>query len=490
MKTILSIFAVAFLLSCSSPSSEEFSLKNMQSKNPEISTLQNGTGFEQQVLQIKPTAENQSLVVWEEKNPHIWTEAKYLVCEIWHPNDFSAVLNVEFFRNETRAGNIVAQSGDLAGDAKETPRMAAKIGVLPHLKTKVIFPLEHLNGQEIFMPRFPRQLKGTVLGSRLKPEDISKVAIRFAPFQNPHFLPEFEVAAVYLTKELPVPFPAPDSPVVDQFGQWTAKNWPGKTTGEEDLKNLLESQLANASSSTFPEKWSKYGGWKAKQFEATGFFRTHHDGNRWWLADPEGYAFVSVGVDCIRDNATGVISGQEDLLQWIPDKNDPVFKEAFSGRGDMVLLDYYKTNLMRIFGESWRENWETITSGQIREFRLNTIANWSDIEYARKAQIPYVLPLSGFPSTEVKLFRDFPDVFAAQYLDNAKRFGSQLEAFKGDPYLIGYFLRNEPHWAFGAHDIAFEMFATAQQSESKHTFARWLSTQYPNIGEFNQKWNL
>ena len=490
MKTILSIFAVTFLMACSSPSQKDFSLKNIQSKNPEISTLQNGTGFQQQVLQIKPSANNQSLVIWEGENAEMWTEAKYLVCEIWHANDFSAVLNVEFFRNETRAGTIVAQSGDLAGDEKETPRMAAKIGVLSHLKTKMIFPLEHLDGQEIFMPRFPRQLKGTVLGSRMKPEDISKVAIRFAPFQNPHFLPEFEVASVYLANELPEPFPAPENPVVDQFGQWTSKEWPGKTTGEEDLRNLLESQLENASSVTFPETWSKYGGWTAKQFESTGFFRTHHDGNRWWLVDPEGYAFVSVAVDCIGNNATGVISGQEDLLEWIPDNNDPVFKDAFSGSGDMVLLDYFKTNFMRVFGENWREKWETITSGQIREFRLNTIANWSDIRYAREAQIPYVLPLSGFPSTEVKLFRDFPDVFATEYLENAIRFASQLKNFKGDPYLIGYFLRNEPHWAFGAHDIAFEMFATTRQSESKYNFSRWISTQYTTIEDFNKNWNL
>jgi hypothetical protein len=490
MKTILSIFAVSFLMSCSSPSSEEFNLKNIQSKNPEISALQNGTGFEQQVLRIKPTENNQSLVIWEGKNTEMWAGSKFLVCEIWHSNDFSAVLNVEFFRNENRGETIVAQSGDLAGDEEETPRMAAKIGVLPHLKTKMIFPLEHLNGQEIFMPRFPRQLKGTVLGSRLKPEDISKVAIRFAPFQNPHFLPEFEVANVYLANELPEPFSAPGKPVVDEFGQWTAKNWPGKTTGEENLRNLLESQLENASTSSFPENWSKYGGWKNKQFEATGFFRTHHDGNRWWLVDPEGYAFVSVGVDCIRDNATGVISGQEDLLEWVPDKNDPVYKDAFSDRGDMVLLDYYKTNFMRVFGESWREKWETITSGQIREFSLNTIANWSDIGYALKAEIPYVLPLSGFPSTDVKLFRDFPDVFATEYLENARQFAAQLEDFRGDPYLIGYFLRNEPHWAFGAHDIAFEMFATTQQSESKYQFARWISTQYPTIEDFNTNWNL
>ena len=37
MKTTFPIFAVAFLLSYSTPSSEEFGLKNIQSKNPKIS---------------------------------------------------------------------------------------------------------------------------------------------------------------------------------------------------------------------------------------------------------------------------------------------------------------------------------------------------------------------------------------------------------------------------------------------------------------------
>ncbi len=495
MKKLFFIVSIGIIASCTVQKSSElyseaFSLKNIHTANKEISSVQEGRGFDSEVIHITPAANNQSLVLWEGSDASGWEQASYLVCEIWHSNDFSAVLNLEFFRNEGKAGSIIAQSGDQAGDATGTPRMAAKIGVLPLLKTKVIFPLEHLDGQEIFMHRFPRQLKGTVLGNRMKPGDISKVAIRFGPWQEPHFTPEFELAAVYLTRELPEPYPAPEHAVVDQFGQWAVKDWPGKTKSEQELKDLLVSQLKNASTTTFPENWSKYGGWKKKQFAGTGFFRTHHDGTRWWLLDPEGYAFVSVGVDCIRDNATGVITGQEDLLEWVPDKSNEVYKAAYSGRGEMVMLDYYKTNLMRVFGESWREKWETITSGQIREFRLNTIANWSDTNYACKAKLPYVLPLNGFPSTKQNLFRDFPDVFSSEYLDNAKQFASQLEDYKGDPYLIGYFLRNEPHWAFGAHDIAFEMFATPQPSESKNTFARWLSTQYPGINEFNQSWNL
>ena len=484
MKPLLLLLTVLFTVSCTVKNPNNFDLKNVQEKNPEISE------FQDTVLKITPTSENQSLTVWEGNDPELWKNANYLVCEIWHENDFSAILNVEFYRNEKGNDSIVTQSGSVAGDAKQTPRMAAKIGVLPKLKTKVIFPLEHLNAQEIFMPRFPRQLKGTVLGNRMKPEETSKVVIRFGPWNEPHFKPKFEIGAVYLTNEVPEPFPPVEKKVVDKLGQWAEKEWAGKLKDENELKSLLENQLAAAQTSTFPENRSKYGGWKAKKFEATGFFRTHHDGSRWWMVDPEGYAFVSVGVDCIRSNASGVITGQEDLFEWLPDSTDILYEKGYSGRDKYIQADFYQFNFMRVFGESWREKWETITSGQIREFGINTIANWSDIEYARKAQIPYVLPLSRFPSTEVKLFRDFPDVFAAEYAENAKTFAQQLTEFKDDRYLIGYFLRNEPTWAFGANDIAFEMFATNQSSESKLTFVRWISTQYPGIQNFNENWNL
>ncbi len=490
MKTVLALLIAFFLALWATGQGNYMNLKDIQANNSEITRLRKGTGFDSQILHVQPDANNQTVVVWQGDDVTQWSRARYIVIEIWHSNDFSAVINLEFYRKANMAGAIVAQSGDEAGQDNDTPRMAAKIGVLPSLRTKVIFPLKHLDGQEIFMDRFPRQLKGTVLGSRMKPEDISKVAIRFAPMMEPHFEPVFELANVYLTDELPAPFPQPEVPVVDELGQWASKNWPGKTTGEKDLKNLLEAQLAEAATSSFPTNWSKYGGWKEKRFDATGFFRTHHDGSRWWLVDPEGYAFVSVGVDCIRNNSSGTVSGQEDLFKWLPSKNDPLYKEAYSNRGETVMVDFYQLNLMRVFGKKWQENWETITSGQIREFRLNTIANWSDMDYARKSNIPYVLPLSNFPSTPVKLFRDFPDVYSDEYAASAGEFAKQLNEYKGDPYLIGYFLRNEPHWAFGAHDIAFEMFATQQASESKRRFSQWLSERYPNIESFNKTWNM
>jgi hypothetical protein len=38
------------------------------------------------------------------------------------------------------------------------------------------------------------------------------------------------------------------------------------------------------------------GGWKAKRFNATGFFRVEKE-DRWWLVTPEGNAFLSRGIN-------------------------------------------------------------------------------------------------------------------------------------------------------------------------------------------------
>jgi hypothetical protein len=63
--------------------------------------------------------------------------------------------------------------------------------------------------------------------------------------------------------------------------------------------------------------------------------------------------------------------------------------------------------------------------------------------------------------------------------------------YKDDPFLVGYFLRNEPQWAFGYHNLAYEMFATDQSSATKDEFIKWIDLKYNNdIQAFNKAWNL
>ncbi|MCF8361267.1 MAG: hypothetical protein K9G70_01455 [Prolixibacteraceae bacterium] len=429
-----------------------------------------------------------------EKENVDWNKAKYLVCEVYHENDFSALLYFNFYRKEEHQGKAIVQQGEQnTGDEFHGPRIAPKIGVLPKLRTQVIFPLSHLDGQQIFIKKYPRQMKGTVLGNRMSPTEISKIQLVLNPFQSPYFLPEIQIYALYLTDELPKPLPPPEHPVIDKFGQWTAKDWKGKIKSDEALKNELNALESDLSNSTYPSEWSEYGGYKQLKFDETGYFHTHFDGNRWWLVDPSGYAFLSTGVDCMSPSATTAIEGNENLFEVLPSQSDSLYKDCYSpnNKGSGLLVDLLKANYMRVYGSEWEQKWTEISKNMIKKYRLNTVANWSSIEFAQQAKVPYVLPLRNFPTTETLLFRDFPDVFNPIYSERAIAFASQLENYKNDKYLIGYFLANEPKWAFGEFNLAFEMFGTSTSSYTKRKLIEQLKNKYQNnLKAFNNSWKL
>ena len=445
--------------------------------------------FGDQVLSVTVGDDNDELILTPDSEGINWVSAKYLVCEVWHDNPYSVLMSLRFLR---KAGDesAVAKQGDEVVKPESGPRLSCTIGILPGLKTKMIFPLSHLDGQKIFLDRQPRQLKGTVSGRRIDPADVGKVSIRLSPSMAPDYLSNIHIASAYLATTLPESYEKPEVAVVDSFGQWTARDWPGKVHSIGELKTAMANTETVAKATSFPDEWSSYGGWKQLRFKPKGFFYTHHDGKRWWLVDPEGYAFFSSGVDCINDNVAGVLSGQEELFAWLPPKEDAVFSEAYNEGRDLVLVDFLKSNMMRVYGTEWKKNWEKTTVGLMKHWRVNTVANWSDNDMASRNKMPYVLNMNRFPTTPVKLYRDFPDIFDPAYQKEAQIFAQQLESVKNDPYLIGYFLQNEPHWAFGDNNLAFEMFATVTPSFTKKEMMRWLHKKYENIKAFNNAWKL
>ena len=463
-----------------------------QRVNGTASTLDDSEIFGSKVLKIDPKEGNEGIVIWEKGDKPDWTDANYLVFEVFDEADYSGVINLEFYKEikNFKSEQIVLQGGEISGTEKDTPWLSCLIGVLPRLKTQVVFPISYMDAQNIFLTRFPRQLKATLSGNRLDPEDITKVVLRFGPYDGTNYRTAYELGSVSLTKELPEPYPAAP-PAIDMLGQRTDKDWPGKVKDEADMiarNKAIDEALEGVS---FPSQWSKYGGWKAKKFKATGFFRTQHDGKRWWPVDPEGYAFLSTGIDCIRANSNGPVQGIEDLFEWLPEEGDTRFAAAVSEQRGMKTMDFYIANMIRIWGDDWKEHWLDYSEKLMKKIRCNTVGNWSEVEFARHSKIPYVLPLNGFPSTKVAIYRDFPDVFADEYQANAATFAAQLEEYKDDPYLVGYFLRNEPNWAFGYHNLAYEMFATDQDSATKDAFIAWIQEKYQgDIKAFNQAWGL
>jgi hypothetical protein len=280
----------------------------------------------------------------------------------------------------------------------------------------------------------------------------------------------------------------PKGPLLDELGQSMIHDWPEKTRNISEVSSRLDKQLDYADRYQWPQHFSKWGGWTEKQFEKTGFFSKKHDGKRWWLVDPDGYAFWSAGLDCVRLDTGANIEGLIQALKWLPDP-DSLYKPIFSD--DNKTVNYLVANFIRTFGpDEWHESWADIALSEMRRCGFNTVGNWSEWEIARKASIPYVRPLSFRLANTKKIYRDFPDVFHPDYERDAATYADQLKETVDDPALIGYFLMNEPTWGFSAELPAVGMLFNSPECETRKVLGRFLQEKYQTNEALSQAWGI
>lgn len=397
----------------------------------------------------------------------------YLLIDLYSEKERSAIVRIEFSARpeaETQGG------------------IQATIGMMPGIRTNLVLPLKGLGADGNSLPRFPGQLKGVISGRRLAPEDVGKITIYSIAGKSGSKSAPLKIFRIILTNNPAKVTTESDLQYVDSLGQWIQKDWKGKIGDLSAFESHAE-YLSEISSDSigYPESWSAYGGWKKLRFDSTGFFRIHFDGIRWWLVDPDGYAFLSHGMDCVTNYAPGTYSGNEKIFIEVP--VEPLVRsEVFLTTGEDRMIDFFRWNMFRVFGSDWRANWNRVTRNKLISAGFNTIGNWSDHSFTQSARIPYVLPMNGFPQTEINVYRDFPDVFSPEYRQKAAIFAAQLAPYREDPFLIGYFLRNEPKWAMGNNNPAFEMFRVNDPSFTKNEFVRWIMKRYPEIDSLNSAW--
>ncbi len=279
----------------------------------------------------------------------------------------------------------------------------------------------------------------------------------------------------------------PRGPLLDELGQSTLHDWPAKSRSAEEVSERLRQQAAAAPRQRWPEGFSRWGGWTGAQFEPTGFFRTHHDGQRWWLVDPDGYAFWSAGMDCVRVDTNAAYGGLEAALAWMPDPRGE-YSAIYTG-GPVPTINYLAANMIRTFGPgSWYVRWAEIALAELRGMGFNTVANWSDWEIARDAGFPYVRPMRHDPLQTPLVYRDFPDVYAPEFEGDVAAYAEQLRETAGDPAFIGYFLMNEPTWGFSRETPAAGMLYTTPSCATRRALAAFARDRYGSESALAGAW--
>ena len=376
---------------------------------------------------------------------------------------------------------------------EEEPAMEVRFGLLPRARAMVCINLQWLDARELFPEAMPGTLKIVCHGRRVDRSEISKVVLSsMACFHDVRV----KLEEMLLTDEYPQNPALPDEKLVDCFGQDKRKTWKDKTVDLEILRDKLKKQYEEKDAAYPFEDWTEYGGWKKKKLkEGTGYFSRCKEGEKWWLTDPLGYAYFSVGPDCVGPGSDGRVDGVEKWLDWLPDRQDEAYRDMFHAskrRGahrTPLLFSYVKANLYKVFWENWYEKWKEMMGGQLKKYGMNTLGNWSDDEILGSIGIPYVTSLPEFPATSQCIFRDFPDVFSEEYAAEAERCAQALTKRREDPLMIGYFLRNEPSWAFVDNlMLADEVLYNPERTASREKLVEFLRERYQSIEKLNEAW--
>ena len=249
--------------------------------------------------------------------------------------------------------------------------------------------------------------------------------------RNPVNDPTLEIRSVSLAVEDPGEALLQEGFLVDAFGQWTTKEWPGKINTEDELRQAWKAEDAQLGTALSSEV-SQYGGYKqAKPLKATGFFRVEKIDEKWWFVDPEGYLFLSVGVDCMNASVRTTTEGREFVFDGL--------------KGNDGYADYYHWNIQKRYGEGNEKEWINTAIKRMHSWGLNTIANWSSREIIASNQMPFVLTLPGLKLGEGIM--GLPDIYNPQYaIDIDKAIGEMATSYKDNPWLLGYFVGNEQPW--------------------------------------------
>ena len=290
-------------------------------------------------------------------------------------------------------------------------------------------------------------------------------------------------------------------PFIDRFGQYKLGDWPGKLKSENELSDRRKAEEAALKSAAVLPGLDKYGGWAdGPKLDATGWFRTEKYNGKWWLVDPEGHLFFSVGMDCVRLGDFTFAEGRDKWFEWLPDaagefaaavghaNSSHSMAQKIGGKGKTV--SFYRANLIRKYGPDWQAKAREAAYARLKAWGFNTIANWSDASFMAGSPIPYTGTLSVSGNLrriagDNGYWGKMMDVYAPGFEGLVEQcVAGPADKRSTDPMCIGYFVDNELSW----NGIESSTLASPPDQPCRVEFVRRLKERYQTVDALNKAW--
>lgn len=259
--------------------------------------------------------------------------------------------------------------------------------------------------------------------------------------------PSLTVRNVTLAVDDPGDLYMEDTPAFDEFGQSVNVDYPEKVSSLAELEKQWREEEAG-DFSTAPYNYSRFGGYGDRQVTGTGYFRVECIDGRWWFIDPEGYLFLSVGVDCVNYGNGGGIRAydkRENMYKELPSAEVMAKLRAGNPGGRQPQVSIGRWNLYRRYGDDFENAAKEMTLKRMDKWGVNTIANWSNLKIAEDGGKAFLTSLSRIGQDPELM--GYCDVFAPDYKSKMEASIKNMTArYAGNPWLVGYFIGNEPAW--------------------------------------------
>jgi len=195
---------------------------------------------------------------------------------------------------------------------------------------------------------------------------------------------------------------------------------------------------------------------------ATGFFRAMKVEHRWWLVDPNGYLFLSAGV-----NGVSLAAGPG------AEEDDSSYREAALGRHR---------------GES---AWAEATIGRLREWGFNTLGPAVDSR-VREWGMAFTVNLECSRAVRRADAGGFPDVFDPYFERGVKRHAARAcRLYAEDSRLVGYFTDGSLDWGAGEESggpLIGRFLSMEDDAPGRRGVLDYLERRYLTIAELNEAW--
>ena len=216
----------------------------------------------------------------------------------------------------------------------------------------------------------------------------------------------------------------------------------------------------------------KYGGWKAKKFQRSGFFRTEFDGNKWWFVTPEGNGFISLGINHYHQD------------WWAQQYNKDFWLRKFNSK------EYLDDN--------WNIGYRERALSDMKLLGINTIGMHTNasslIDLPFNSKVPYlreykpiVLDHYRNPKPEIYI-----DIFSKNFEKYCYEYAREIALpYKDDSMLLGYCMADCPIFTegdielYGGISWARKLRNLGPMDPGKREFVSIVKKKYKIIENFN-----